>query len=365
MMQTSSFYFALGRPLAPLYSVAMRLREAGYRRGILRTHRFSVPVISVGNLTLGGTGKTPMVQWLARSLQAHGFQPAIISRGYGGLARGKVNLVSDRTNLLLDARQAGDEPRLLAETLPGIPVLTGIVRRLPAREAVAMGCDVLILDDGFQHLQIGRDIDLVLFQADRLAGNSRVFPGGELREPVAALHRATGFILTGVQAHNRERAQQFVALLQTRFPGTPTALTGYQLSATVGLAASGMIVERSSPVLAAARCFGFCGIAHPASFRETLERAGCILAGFAPLDDHQRYSAALIEKLVAQARRAGAEFLVTSEKDLVKLAPYCADLALPLVGLRMAVIVDQDLEQQILTRLRHWQPAAGPGGPEQ
>jgi len=363
MMQTTTFYFALGRPLAPLYSAAMRLREAGYRRGILKTHRFEVPVISVGNLTLGGTGKTPMVQCLARLLQAHGFQPAIISRGYGGLARGKVNLVSDGANLLLDARAAGDEPRLLAETLPGIPVLTGIVRRLPAREAVAMGCDVLILDDGFQHLQIARDIDLVLFQADRLAGNSRVFPGGELREPVAALRRATGFILTGVHAQNRERSQQFAALLQTRFPGTPVSLTGYRLSATVGLTASGMIAECSRPALAGARCFGFCGIAHPASFQETLERTGCTLAGFAPLGDHQRYSAALIEKIASQARRAGAEFLVTTEKDLVKLAPFSADLPLPLVGLRMAVIVDQDLEEQILTRVRQGESSAGPGRP--
>ena len=188
-MKTNTFYFALGRPFSPIYSLAMRLRETLYRRGVLQSFRLSVPVISVGNLTMGGSGKTPMVQYLARLLQRHGFHPAVISRGYGGTANAKVNTVSDGSSVLLDAATAGDEPRFLAETLPGVPVLTGIVRRMPAQRAVEMGADVLLLDDGFQHLQIVRDVNLVLFNTDRLAGNSRVFPGGDLREPVIALHQ--------------------------------------------------------------------------------------------------------------------------------------------------------------------------------
>jgi tetraacyldisaccharide 4'-kinase len=351
-MQTTKLYFTLGRPLAPLYSAAMRLRETCYRRGIFRSHRLDVPVISVGNLTMGGTGKTPMVQCLARLLLAHGFRPAIISRGYGGSARGKVNLVSDGTNLLLEARVAGDEPRFLAETLPGVPVLTGIVRRLPAQMAVEMGYDVLLLDDGFQHMQIARDVNMVLFHADRLAGNSRVFPGGGLREPVAALHRATNFILTGVHDRNRERAQQFAALLQARFPQIPLALTGYQVAATVRLSTGGMIEEVDTDFQIEDRCFGFCGIANPESFRSTLEQCGCTLAGFIPLGDHQRYTLGVIGKIAAQARQAGAKFLVTTEKDLVKLGDYAADLPLPLLGLRMEVTVDEALVQSVLNRVR-------------
>jgi tetraacyldisaccharide 4'-kinase len=332
----------------------MRLREAGYRRGTFKSYRLDAPVISVGNLTMGGTGKTPMVHYLARLLQAHGLRPAIISRGYGGRAKEKVNLVSDGITLLLDAEFAGDEPRFLAETLPGIPVLTGIVRRLPAQRAVDMGADVLLLDDGFQHLQIVRDVDLVLFNTDRLAGNSRVFPGGELREPVAALRRATGFVLTGVHEGNKKRAEQFAALLQAKFPQIPVTLTGYGVEAPVRLSACGTVEEVGADLTASGRCFGFCGIAHPQAFLSTLERHGFDLAWFYPLGDHQQYSSAVIEKILARARHAGADFLMTTEKDLVKLARYAADFPLPLFGLRMQMSADEHFAEHILTEVRSW-----------
>jgi len=353
-MKTTAFYFSLGRPLAPIYSLAMRLRETLYQKGVLRSHRLDAPVVSIGNLTMGGSGKTPMVQYLARLLQRHGLRPAVISRGYGGQARLKVNLVSDGTALLLDAEQAGDEPRLLAETLPGVPVLTGLVRRFPAQRAVEMGANVLLLDDGFQHLQIIRDVNLALFNADRLAGNSRVFPGGDLREPVAALHRATGFVLTGVHDGNRERAGKFCELLQTRFPQIPTAQTGYGPEGPVRLSAAGMLEPAPPDTLTSGRGFGFCGIAHPESFRSTLGACRVDLAGFFPLDDHQRYTSGLIDKLVAKARHADAQFLVGTEKDLVKLAPYGADLPLPLIGVRMQVEADESFAQGVLKAVRDW-----------
>lgn len=354
MMKTTAFYFALGRPLAPLYSLAMRLRETLYRRSVLQSYRLDAPVISVGNLTMGGSGKTPMVQYLARLLQNHGFHPAVVSRGYGGRARLKVNLVSDGTTLLLDAEQAGDEPRLLAETLPGVPVLTGLVRRFPAQRAVEMGADVLLLDDGFQHLQIIRDVNLALFNADRLAGNSRVFPGGDLREPVAALHRATGFVLTGVHDGNRERANKFCELLQVRFPQIPTAQTGYGLEGPVRLSAAGMLEPAPPEALTSGRGFGFCGIARPESFRHTLETCRVDLADFLPLDDHQRYTSGLVDKLVARARHAGGQFLIGTEKDLVKLAPYATALPLPLIGVRMQVEAGEPFAQGIVHAVREW-----------
>ena len=175
-----NFYFGLGRPFSPLYSFAMRVRESWYQKGILNSVSFDVPVISIGNLTMGGTGKTPTVKYLAGLLQERGYRPAIISRGYGGATNERVNIVSDGNAILLDADYVGDEPRMLAEALPDVFVLTGVVRKLPAARAVEMGADVLILDDGFQHLAIQRDVDLVLFHADTLAGNSRVFPGGNV-----------------------------------------------------------------------------------------------------------------------------------------------------------------------------------------
>jgi tetraacyldisaccharide 4'-kinase len=350
-MKTTAFYFALGRPFAPMYSAAMRLRERMYNQGILRSYRFPVPVISVGNLTLGGSGKTPMVQYLAREFQKQGYRPAIISRGYGGRATGKINIVSDGSTLLLSAEQAGDEPRLLAETLPGIPVLTGIVRRLPAQQAIDMGADLLLLDDGFQHLQIRRNVNLVLFSTDHLAGNSRVFPGGDLREPVVALRRATGFVMTGVRESNRERADRFGALLENRFPGIPVAQVGYAVDGPVALTGKGMLVPVADNPLSRGRWFAFAGIAHPASFRRTLDEHGVELTGFRPFDDHQHYSAELLAKLSREASQSGASGLITTEKDMVKLALSATNLPLPLLGLRMQVTADPALVRSIVAQI--------------
>lgn len=347
-MPPSPLAFALGRPFSPLYSWAMRLREAGYRRGFFRSYRFEVPVVSVGNLTLGGTGKTPVVQYLARILQQNGFNPAIISRGYGGASNKAVNIVSDGVVLLLDAKEAGDEPRLLAETLPGIPVLTGLVRRLPAGRAIEMGANVLVLDDGFQHLPVIRDVNLALFNTDCLAGNSRVFPGGDLREPVTALRRATGFVLTGVHTANGERAHRFGDLLQTKFPGIPVFYAGYQVESLVSVQASGLRVPISPETLAGQKGFGFCGIARPESFRKTVGEYGLELAGFLALADHQGYPGSTVNRLISKAQSVEADFLLTTEKDLVKLSALAGHLPLPLYGLRMKVAADTALDEVIL-----------------
>jgi len=350
-MKTTAFYYALGRPFSPIYSIAMRMREKMYARGILQSYALSVPVISVGNLTLGGSGKTPMVQYLARELQKYGFHPAIISRGYGGKATGKINVVADGKTILLSAGQAGDEPRLLAETLPGVPVLTGIVRRFPAQAAIDRGADILLLDDGFQHLQIRRDVNLVLFNTDRLAGNSRVFPGGDLREPVAALKRATHFVMTGVREDNQDRADRFGELLRTRFPGIPVSLVGYGVAGVVQLNRAGLLEPVADPPLQQGDWFGFAGIAHPQSFRQTLEHGGVHLADFQVLDDHQRYTTEMMRKLVDRATKSGVLGLVTTEKDLVKLAPVCGDLSLPLYGLRMEVRANTSFIEGIIAAL--------------
>ena len=337
--------FAVGRPFSPLYGWAMRLRETGYRRGVFRTARMAVPVISVGNLTLGGTGKTPLVLHLARLLLDHGLRPAVISRGYGGATRKPVNIVSDGSDILLSAREAGDEPRLLAESLPRLMVLTGVVRRLPAARAVEMGADVLILDDGFQHLAVGRDLDLVLFSADCLAGNSRIFPGGDLREPVKALHRATAFVLTGVNAENRERSHRFADLLSQRFPGKPIFLHGYRVTGFVGRNDRRLqSLDRRPDGLDQA--FALCGIAHPDGFRAELQRLGITPVAFQPLPDHHGYRPAEINRLRRRIGRSNARLVVTTEKDLVKLGGV--DFGVPLVALRREVVADPDCDRLAL-----------------
>jgi tetraacyldisaccharide 4'-kinase len=349
MKKTQTIYM-LGRPFSPFYSLLMRFRESLYRTGILRMNKIGVPVISVGNLTMGGSGKTPVVQYVARFLQDNGWHPAVVSRGYGGSAKGRVNLVSDGKQVLLDARAAGDEPRLLADTLPGIPVLTGAARKYPAVRAVDLGADVLVLDDGFQHMALGRDIDLVLFNADFLAGNSRVFPGGDLREPVKALNRCHGFVMTGVCERNRERAERFADLLHSHFPDHPVFMAGYSPSSVLYRDDDGTLQARQLDELIDMNLFGFSGIAHPEIFEETLAELDIVVTGFKSFADHYRYNEDDLKDIFQQARQQGASGCITTEKDMVKLSAI-EDSAFPLYALRMEVDFDNDFKEFLLSRM--------------
>ncbi len=319
------FIFAAGRPFSPFYSWLMLARQGLYRKGVLNQHKLPVPVISVGNLTMGGTGKTPTVAFIATYLQSLGYRPAIISRGYGGRAKGAINMVSDGEKIFLDAQQAGDEPFMLARHLPGIPVVTGKERLHPCRYALEhLQCDILILDDGFQHLSIARDIDLVLFNATSLAGNSRVFPGGELREPVSSLKRSTAFLLTGVDSCNQARAVRFTELLRERFPGKPVFSSSVTCGPLIENHSEGRTVGDTPPSLLHA----FCGIAHPERFRATLEGAGLHLSGITAFSDHRSYRQDDMDTLCHSAEKTGAKGLVTTEKDLVKVEAFTTSLPL-------------------------------------
>ena len=199
MLKKLRVLFFFGRPFGPLYGLVMRFREKLYSFGFLQQKSFSVPVISIGNLVLGGTGKTPTVCYLAKFLVQQGYHPAIISRGYGGNAKLKVNVVSDGQTIFLSPDLAGDEPFMLAEALPGVPVLTGKRRIAPCLCAIKdYNADVLILDDGFQHLAVKRNVDIVLFDGTGLVGNTRIFPGGPLREGLSALNRCNALMITGI-----------------------------------------------------------------------------------------------------------------------------------------------------------------------
>ncbi len=341
--------FTFGRPFSPVYSMAMRIRELCYKKGIFRTTSFAVPVVSVGNLTMGGTGKTPLVKYMAARFLERGYKPAIISRGYGGATRERVNLVSDGQTVLLDAAFAGDEPCMLAHSLPGVPVLTGVVRRLPAARAIEMGADLLILDDGFQHLAIERDVDLVLFNAQELAGNSRVFPGGDLREPIRALLRCHAFVLTGINTKNSARADKFSALLATKFPERPVFRVENKVVRLCCRQPDGSENQVVTTELVSHRCFAFCGIARPQGFKETLEQHGMPLVGFEALADHHHYQEKVVRHLENQARKTGASCFVCTEKDLVKLRHF--SLSLPLYAVIMEDLTNDDLINFVCSQL--------------
>lgn len=319
----------------------MRLWAFFYRRGIFKSHRLPVPVISVGNLTLGGTGKTPCVMEVARLLLALGRRPAVVSRGYHGQARGAVNIVSDGRQVLLDVRLAGDEPYLLAKSLPGVPVLTGVKRAVVGSYAIdQLNADIIILDDGFQHLALHRDLDLVLFKAPDFLGNARVFPGGRLREPVSALSRAHAFILTGIAERDQEETERFSRFLQGRFPGRPVFKTAYIADCLIGRAGKGQTDLNEARSL---KFCAFCGLAHPESFSSTLAGEGLQVADFKAFADHYAYTPQDMTALVAWAKDYGAEALVTTEKDLVKLKDCTLDF--PVFALRVRFDPGEELRR--------------------
>jgi len=326
----------------------MKARETAYRNGLFKTYQPSVPVISVGNLTMGGTGKTPVVQTICQYLQEKKIKTAIISRGYGGQAKKPINLVSDGSQVLLSAEESGDEPRLHSHRLPGVVVATGKDRK-PVCMYVEkkFGCQTIVLDDGFQHLGVKRDLDLVLFSSSTLAGNSRVFPGGDLREPVSALNRADAFILTGTNENNKERAGRFGELLQKRFGNKPVFFSSTEIYGARKAGRHDIISlnEMPSPL------FGFCGIAGPDRFRESLDELGIKTCGLSFFKDHKKYTDADITQLFNQANKSGAAALLTTEKDMIKLDHV--GFKLPLYAIVIQTTIEDSFWDFLETKLYH------------
>jgi tetraacyldisaccharide 4'-kinase len=324
-------YF-LGRPFSPLYALAMKLRAELYRRALLTSHRFEVPVISVGNLTMGGTGKTPLVIAIARLLRSHGYRPAVISRGYKGAAREDMTVVSDGNSLLADSFHAGDEPYLIADRLRDVVVITGRKRQFPCRLAIdRYGCDVLLLDDGFQHLAVARSLDLVLFDVDHFAGNSRVFPGGELREPISALHRCDAFVLSGVSPSNQDRADKCAHLLATRFGHKPVVQVSRQYSQVIRHEMTPIGPQSRIVTLAdiPRPLYCFCAIARPERLQKSLAEHGIEVSGFRCFADHHRMSEKEMRLLSESAVSSGAGGFLTTEKDMTKLSGHLQKFPLP------------------------------------
>ncbi|MBI4496134.1 MAG: tetraacyldisaccharide 4'-kinase [Deltaproteobacteria bacterium] len=298
--------------LSFLYGRAASARVGFYRRGRWKIHSLPCQVVSVGNITLGGTGKTPMVILLAGMLGERGRRVAVLSRGYGGRFAGSCGLVSDGSRLWMDAFQAGDEPRLLAERLPGVPVIVGRERWLSGKLAVErFGAEVVLLDDGFQHLSLKRDLDLVLLDSAFLLGNGWVFPRGVLRERTGELCRADAFILTkaGRSDNNLRKNQPWPS-------GKPIFRTDYQADK---IRVRGEEAGLRPQALRGRRILAFAGLAQPDSFFRLLSELGAQVVEAVIFPDHHRYTPRDMAALQRRAGRQKAEALVTTEKDLVRL----------------------------------------------
>ncbi|MBI5016717.1 MAG: tetraacyldisaccharide 4'-kinase [Deltaproteobacteria bacterium] len=324
-----------------LYGRVGGLRRWAYRRGVLQAFRAPVPVISVGNVTAGGTGKTPCVEAVCRILLEAGLKPAVLSRGYGGRIPGPWAAVSDGETVLLPPEQAGDEPVLLARRLPGVAVLVGRDRRTTAREAVARyGAEVLVLDDGFQHLRLARDLDIVAVDVTNPWGNGHCLPRGLLRERPAALADAGLVLLTRtgrVDARRIDAVSGAVRRWNRRSPMLPSTHTPASL---VDLAGG---PPRPVTDLAGWKVLAFAGIANPAAFFQDLEALGARVVEAIPFPDHHPYTAADVQKLTEWAGLVHAQAAVTTEKDGVRLVPFLPQ-PLPILALGIELRVREGEE---------------------
>lgn len=303
-------------PMSLIYGFGAGLRT----KFALRKKRERLPgfVVSIGNLTTGGTGKTPAVQWLAEWARKEGFRAAVLSRGYGG-RRGKgVLVVSDGKTVFAGPDAAGDEPYLLAKYLRGIPVLTAKKRYRAGLLAYRKyGCDFFILDDGFQHLSLQRDLDLVLIDAVKPFGNGRLLPWGPLREPISHLARADAFIIT--RSREGEIDKRVPDLFPTRFPHKPLFRSAHQPKIVV-FPHSGQIFYPE--FIKDKRVVAFAGIARPGVFEETLRELGSDVLLFKRFRDHHNFSKQDLSGLIGQKEALGADFLITTEKDWVRAEKF-------------------------------------------
>nr|HDN00883.1 tetraacyldisaccharide 4'-kinase [Deltaproteobacteria bacterium] len=322
--KTLSLFWAFGRPLSPVYSSLMKIRAWAYRRGYLATRRLPCPVISIGNLSLGGTGKTPHVLAVANWLKNMGVRPAVVSRGYGGRAGHTPLVVSCGKGVTTFPRDAGDEPVMMAKALPDIPVVVSSDRYAAGKLAIErFGTQTIVLDDGFQHMALYRNVDLVLLPAINFFGTRWVFPGGDLREPVSALSRATAILLTRANLLSFADQESGRRELQAMVPGRPVFLS--EMRAVKFLSMEGKVA--SPDALQGEPLFAFCALADPEFFFATLENLKVDLRGRAAFPDHYSYKREDLNKLMAQSLRQGVKALVTTDKDRVKMEPIWHELA--------------------------------------
>lgn len=315
-----------------LYSGAMRLRSALYRKRYLPVNKLPCPVISVGNITVGGTGKTPMAIHLAQLLKGSGYGVVVVSRGYKSLSEKAGTVVSDGQTILCDAAHAGDEPYLMAHLLEGVPVVVGQDRHASGQTAWSrFNPDVVVLDDAFQHQRLARDLNLVLLDAKAPFGNGHLLPRGPLREPTSALQRADAFILTRSQDAPSPFLQDLIKEVQPRpvFQGFHTAVLRGILPAGSNLTPAALLVGPSDRAMENTnqRLFAFSGLARNERFWETAGQFGKTLSGTRGFNDHHPYTTRDMDEVVAAAQQTRSNCLVTTDKDFMRLPP---NLNLPL-----------------------------------
>jgi tetraacyldisaccharide 4'-kinase len=330
----------------PFYAGAMIARNRLYDAGVFTTYRLPRPAISVGNLTAGGTGKTPVVRWLAEQLITHGRRPAVLLRGYG--QRGAT---------------FSDEQRLLQAYLPDIPVVANPDRRAGAAIAVERQpqTDVILLDDAFQHRRVARDVDLVLINAADPFGFDHVHPRGLMREPMRGLRRAHAVLITRSDAVDDTQLNRIENVLRSSNKAAPIFRTMHEM---VGLRRAqtppSEPVDEPVGALTGRTFFSFSGIGSPRTFHDQLVRAGGKPVGNRAFPDHHEYAESDVAALAGDAASAGAELLLTTEKDWVKLSRVAGAQTMVPPILRVEVRITFQSPEEEVGLLRFMEPRIVP-----
>jgi tetraacyldisaccharide 4'-kinase len=327
-------------PFSLLYGAAMRARAALYRSGALAVERVGAPVVSVGNITTGGTGKTPLVEWAARRLARGGGRVCVLTRGYGREDERRRVVVSDGEKVLADAREGGDEPRLLAESLLGVAAVVSDADRVgAARWALSnLGAEVFVLDDGFQHLRLSRELDIVTVDATNPWGGGHLLPRGRLREPRRALARADCVVITRADlAQDIEGLRAEVLSLRE---GRAVVITSRARTLRLRPLGGDGAADEDEGVGVGSRVGAFCAVGNPESFFEHLRRDGrevCYSRAFA---DHHVFRKEELEAVARESGRRGASAVLLTAKDAVKIESR--EFSLPFFAVEIGLEFDDE-----------------------
>jgi tetraacyldisaccharide 4'-kinase len=331
--------------LSQLYGAVVKVRAAGYRNSFLRSRKLPCPVISIGNITVGGTGKTPLTMHVAKLVHRFGYRAVAISRGYGGEAEKTGGIVSDGRKMRMTADTSGDEPWMMATHLLEfkMPVLVGQDRFAVGLTAVRkFAPNVIILDDAFQHLKLVRDINLVLLDSQNPLGNHHLLPRGPLREAPSALNRGDAFILTrSNRTSGNSKSLLPIGVMDQNSGVRPVFRTSHNPYIQCVIPGEADAVDcdtftEDTNLLKGRKVLAFSGIAANADFKRTVEDYGCNLCCFLGFADHYRYADSDIQSILNAAAEAGVQILVTTEKDYVRIAHRAPlPITLVVIGIRL------------------------------
>jgi len=334
-------------PFSAGFRFGVALRHAGYKHGWFKVRRLARPVVSVGNLTVGGTGKTPLVACVANILLRQGWKPSILTRGYGRRSRTEMIVIEPGTGRRVDAQEVGDEPAILARMLPEVPLIICADRFRGGQAAEQhFQVDAHILDDGFQHLALARDVDLLALDATQTISDWLLLPAGRQREPLSALRRAQIMVLTRANSTNAKPLEDLVLKVH---PAAQVFRSSMELIGWTD-ALSGEVVSIED--IRAQKVAAFCAIGNPRAFFADLRRWGFSVVGEDAFPDHHVYTGEEIQKLAARARKNAVAALLTTQKDAVKFSrDWAPQLPMFACDIEARILDAGHLERSLLTYL--------------